>query len=577
MHAKTTVVENFDKTRPCLIVTYGNTTKKHRPLDKPIVMIGRGTGCDLTIASPEIAPIHCILVHSPEGWFVRNCAGKLGIRVNDQSVQEERLRHDDKLQVGAFSFRIHLPDSVPDDTPGDSFDGSLSQSCGSVSRAEPQHGNADGRGTRRQPGPIREARETQRAEQATTPNPSRPSRPAINLADLEHLRRSRRNLCRLALLMRDKLRKAEARNDRQQVGVDPRLYQLAEKEDELAYQLEEVARTKGELEEREARIVSDEAYLNMRADKLEKELAAREQETQKRIEEAWQKFKKQSRGCGLPTVGRGPEDNPQSAEEQRRLRLRCHELAAYVRHLRKRLDRVRLDEPPLNPQAQNPHLDNPQPEAAHPKTHIISREEMLTALEDLRNENHTLRCRLAVHTFSSAAPGGATSNAARVQHQIQSLQLQVSTLQGQLLQREKEITDLRDAADRRDRTANVRVHHLQEQTSAMEERLRDREAELEKLRMQLDDRDMQFNLEHSGGYERELHRYRLELEANQKLLQEQLREMQERKNEVDAAARNAELEMSRERAMLSRERAELNRMREEINMARERVRREQGR
>jgi hypothetical protein len=556
----------FDTTQPCLIVTYGNTTKKYRPLDKPVILVGRGTGCDLTIASPEIAPIHCILARSPEGWVVRNCAGKLGIRVNDRSVQEERLYHDDKLQVGAFSFRIHLPDSVPEETPGESFRGS-----------SPHPEPGEGRETKRQPGAVHEVRETQRAEQSTTPSPSRQSRPGINLADLEHLRRSRRNLCRLALLMRDKLRKALAGDAGQRVDLDRELNQFTEQEEELTYQLEEVARVRRELEERETRIASDEAYLNMRAEKLEKELAAREQETEKRIEKAWEKFKKQTADCGLRIADCGLESNPQAAEEHRRLRLRCHELAAYTRHLRRCLDRARLAEPSLSRQPDNPQPDNPQPQVALSKTHIISREEMISALEDLRNENHTLRCRLAVHTFSSSASGGPTSNAARVQHQIQSLQLQVSTLQGDLLKRDKEVSELRDAADRREKTATTRVRHLQEQTSALEERLREREAELEKLRMEVDDRHIQFNLEHSGGYERELHRYRLELEANQKLLQEQIREMQERKSEVDSAARNAELEMSRERAMLSRERAELNRMREEISLARERIRREQGR
>lgn len=99
-----------DPARPALIVTYGNTARKYRVLEREIVVVGRAPGCDVALASPEVAPVHCVLAHGPHGWRVRDCSGRGGTHVNGTTVVEGPLKHGDTLQVGSFSFEAHLPD-----------------------------------------------------------------------------------------------------------------------------------------------------------------------------------------------------------------------------------------------------------------------------------------------------------------------------------------------------------------------------------------------------------------------------------------------------------------------------------
>jgi hypothetical protein len=104
-----------------LIVTYGNTAHKQRSLDRDLFLLGRSPICDLTLVSPEVAPVHCILQRGVEGWRVRDCSGgRHAVRLNGCVVQEEALNDSDVLQIGAFSFELRLPASrpLPSSAPG---------------------------------------------------------------------------------------------------------------------------------------------------------------------------------------------------------------------------------------------------------------------------------------------------------------------------------------------------------------------------------------------------------------------------------------------------------------------------
>lgn len=93
-----------------LLVTYGNTTRKYRPLDGDLVVLGRTAACDISLVSPEVAPVHCILRRRGDEWRLRDCAGgRYATRLNGRPVHEETLHDSDVLQIGAFSFQMCLP------------------------------------------------------------------------------------------------------------------------------------------------------------------------------------------------------------------------------------------------------------------------------------------------------------------------------------------------------------------------------------------------------------------------------------------------------------------------------------
>jgi pSer/pThr/pTyr-binding forkhead associated (FHA) protein len=102
----------IDESLPALIVTYGNTPRKRIPLTKDILLIGQNRACDLNLVSPEVSPVHCIIVLRRDGWRLRDCGSRIGTRVNGKAVQEERLCDSDAIQVGPFSFQAHLPNGM---------------------------------------------------------------------------------------------------------------------------------------------------------------------------------------------------------------------------------------------------------------------------------------------------------------------------------------------------------------------------------------------------------------------------------------------------------------------------------
>jgi predicted component of type VI protein secretion system len=102
--------ESVNPDEPHLIVVYGASKRKHKPLRGDVVVIGRSRSCDIGLVSPEVAPVHCVLLRLANGWRIRDCSGR-ATRINGRAVHEQMLRDGDVVQVGAFSFEVHLPGS----------------------------------------------------------------------------------------------------------------------------------------------------------------------------------------------------------------------------------------------------------------------------------------------------------------------------------------------------------------------------------------------------------------------------------------------------------------------------------
>lgn len=94
---------------PALVVTFGTTAKKRRPLGKPTNLLGRGRGCDIRLDAVEISAIHCVISQTNAGLIVRDCESRTGTLVNDQPVREAVLADGDLLQLGPFSFKVSIP------------------------------------------------------------------------------------------------------------------------------------------------------------------------------------------------------------------------------------------------------------------------------------------------------------------------------------------------------------------------------------------------------------------------------------------------------------------------------------
>ncbi len=536
--------------QPALVVTYGNTTRKHRPLERDVTVLGRAPGCDVGLVSPEVAPVHCIIARVAGGWRLRDCTGRGGTRLNGQGITEASLSDGDVLQVGTFSFRLRLP------------------------------------GAKVPPGV------------GTTPPPQ-----GADLPDLRHLEQSRRNLAQLALRLRRRLRVAEsAVSSQEELDLQADRLRTLHREIETRRRQQEQAEA-GLRAEREAfeqelagrRRQVEETEVRLRAERLQMEERARSlEEAERRVEEA------QRQVDLAPNVAR--EELDRKAAElsalSRNLNRRHLLVQEQARELAREQDAFRREreEAAREDQRESDRLRLQiqvlEAEAADLKARFA--EQAATAGPDgdaqallaaLRQQVRERDVRLAEMEERLARPcagpdsedhGDEAAEVDRLRHQVEELEAEAADLRARFEEQEAELTTLRSLEDAQ--AAMVELSggaNVQALLASLRQQVRERDALLAEMEERLARHSAGPALE-DDGYEAELNRYRQELEKDRRELNEQFTQLQVRHAEMEEAAREAELQMARERAQIAREQAELNRLRNELSLAQNRSPRERG-
>jgi len=95
--------------QPALVLLFGDADDKSRPLDRDVLTIGRARGADIGLDAPDVSTLHCLIWRNSVGYQIRDCGSRSGTRVNGDLVKESILHDGDVLQVGPFSFRVQLP------------------------------------------------------------------------------------------------------------------------------------------------------------------------------------------------------------------------------------------------------------------------------------------------------------------------------------------------------------------------------------------------------------------------------------------------------------------------------------
>jgi hypothetical protein len=254
----------FDS-EPALIVTYGTTTRQHWPLGRDLLVLGRGHDCDVPLVSPEIAPIHCLVYRGQTGWSIRDLGSRAGTHVNGERIGNVVLCDGDTLQIGPFCFRAYLPaDAVA---------------------------------------PV-----------------------AADDRVLRRLHRSRRNLARLALALRRRLRAGREPALRESLTEElrQRLRACDERAAALAEAERELALDRGILEQ-------EFQALQQRVIQAEQEIARRQAEQEAELQARWRHVQQLCQEAEQAHL-RHLQQTPPSAEG-RRLDLRRQELAHYAQYL----------------------------------------------------------------------------------------------------------------------------------------------------------------------------------------------------------------------------------------------------
>lgn len=79
------------------------------PIDRAVVMVGRGSDCDAIITnSQKISRRHCCLVQVDNAYFIRDLGSMNGIWVNGKRVTRvSAMQLGDKVQIGDVEFQFH--------------------------------------------------------------------------------------------------------------------------------------------------------------------------------------------------------------------------------------------------------------------------------------------------------------------------------------------------------------------------------------------------------------------------------------------------------------------------------------
>ena len=93
-----------------LIMTYKDGTSRTFDLEHHRTTIGRRRTCDLHMAIPTIAPLHCEITIENGLVTVMNRDPKAETFHNGASVNTAELAHDDHVKIGPVEFTVMIND-----------------------------------------------------------------------------------------------------------------------------------------------------------------------------------------------------------------------------------------------------------------------------------------------------------------------------------------------------------------------------------------------------------------------------------------------------------------------------------
>jgi type II secretory pathway predicted ATPase ExeA len=95
-----------------LIVSSGRKVVAEIALNRPRMVLGRDTSCDISLDSRYVSRYQNLFMETPEGWLLIDLSSTNGCFVNGRRVREHRLRDGDLIAVGHHQLRFSGPQSA---------------------------------------------------------------------------------------------------------------------------------------------------------------------------------------------------------------------------------------------------------------------------------------------------------------------------------------------------------------------------------------------------------------------------------------------------------------------------------
>lgn len=96
----------YEPARPLLILREGEAPLRQWVIDKPEILLGRSEACDVVLPARAVSRHHAQILHTDEGYVLRDLGSKNGTFVNGQELQGDYLLRDgDEIQI-ALAVRL---------------------------------------------------------------------------------------------------------------------------------------------------------------------------------------------------------------------------------------------------------------------------------------------------------------------------------------------------------------------------------------------------------------------------------------------------------------------------------------
>jgi pSer/pThr/pTyr-binding forkhead associated (FHA) protein len=95
-----------------LLVTSGGRLVAEISLDRPRMVLGRDTSCDISLDSTYVSRYQNLFMETTEGWMLIDLNSRNGCFVNGRRVSEHYLRDGDLISVGQHQLRFTGPTSA---------------------------------------------------------------------------------------------------------------------------------------------------------------------------------------------------------------------------------------------------------------------------------------------------------------------------------------------------------------------------------------------------------------------------------------------------------------------------------
>ncbi len=83
------------------------------PLQRPVLLIGRHSECDVRIDLAKISRRHCCLALAYDRVVIRDLGSRNGLRVNGLIVEEAQLNPGDEVAIGPLLYRVESEPPLP--------------------------------------------------------------------------------------------------------------------------------------------------------------------------------------------------------------------------------------------------------------------------------------------------------------------------------------------------------------------------------------------------------------------------------------------------------------------------------